>query len=335
MVNWKEGLYTMFSGSGKMELVRQVRLGSPPSPGKNLPSNNHSPSHSPSGTFRKIESNDDSNLRDGSMIASRPNSPSRIGSPSMMSSRSNSPSRIGSPSVFRGSSSSKSHNFQFIADRPASPPRTLGNSNYNSNNTVISSTINVTKLLNSDGIDGIVVRRMLESTVRIRLEKDVIHLQYFKSKDLDYTSFRSKLFDLFELVFNDEEFRYVTSLFDEYDTAQIDGFLFMIFYTKLSTVRKDRESSKIRAKDGNKIKQKEAGDERKKLEKEKKSVVSAEYDFSDETRDLALRKLTFAAKQYNPTDTLSLQSNLDGYVGAVFDAGKCLKICLVKMNINV
>jgi hypothetical protein len=168
----------MFSGSRKMDLVKQMR--SPRSPGTYSPPSNHSRSNSPSSLSRRPES------PFGSIDSSSP----RMGSPSM-----------------------------FTPPRASSPPRTVGNSNYNSSNTVISSANNITKLLNSSDIDGIVVNRMLESTVRLRLQKDSIHLQFFKSKDIDFFLFKSKLFDLFELGFNDEEFRYVISLFDEYNTG--------------------------------------------------------------------------------------------------------------------
>jgi hypothetical protein len=239
----------MFSGSGKMDLVKQMR--SPRSPRVYSPSSCHSRSNSPSSLSRRE---------------------SPFGSP-----------RIGSPSIFTNP------RIENIAERAASPPRTIGNSNYNSTNTVISSANNITKLLNSSDIDGVVVNRMLESTIRMRPEKDSIHLKFFKSKDIDFLSFKSKLFDLFKLVFSDEEFRYVTSLFDEYNAGKIDGYLFLIFYTKLSTLRKDRESLKLREKEDLKMKQITVDAERKKLETEKKSIISADYDFSEETRDTALR----------------------------------------------
>lgn len=205
--------------------------------------------------------------------------------------------------------------------RNQSPSRTVGR--YKRNTVFISSTANLMTLLSSGGTSGAVANKLLESTVHYQPERDAIHLRFFKAKDLNSVIFRLKLLNFFELSFSDDEFEFLCSLF-EGDSSHIDGFEFMIFYIKLSTIRKDREALKHRESQEQLSKLREIEDERKKLEAEKKMSVSANYSFTNGIRASALSKLAAAAKGYDPTDTLCLQSNLDGYAGAVLNAGKIL-----------
>ena len=209
-----------------------------------------------------------------------------------------------------------------------SPPRSPFSSpsrsrNNKTNNTVfISSTANLMNLLNGGGLGGAIANKLLESTVHYQPERDAIHLRYFKAKDLHCGTFRSKLFNFFELSFTDEEFDFFTTLFDAESVGKIDGFEFMILYIKLTSIRKNREAIKQREGQEHLTKLRESDEERKRNEAEKKMTISADYSFNNGIRLTALRKLAAAAKQYDPTDTLCLQSNLDGYAGVILNAGK-------------
>ena len=194
--------------------------------------------------------------------------------------------------------------------------------NQKKKNVFTSSTANLMSLLESKGIEGVVMNRVFESTVYYEPGRDEIHLRFFKSKDIGYILFRMKLLNFFELSFSDTEFEYLANLFDVNSTGKIDGFEFLIFYIKLSTLRKNRDAVKHREILEEATRVRELEDERKKLEFEKKMSSTADYTFTNSNKVTAMEKLAVAAKRYDPTDILCPTSNLDGYTGAVLNAGE-------------
>lgn len=164
----------------------------------------------------------------------------------------------------------------------------------------IASTSNLEKALTDIGTLGVVMRKIMESTVRYRPEKDAVILKAFQSKHIEYDKFRSFLYSAFWLGFEDLEFESFVSYFDPQKDGILNGYDFMIAFTRLNAMRKSRESLAIREKQDMFIQQQKEEEERKQLEKEKKMELAADYGFSDEVRTRAIKKLKDAAFKFDP-----------------------------------
>lgn len=164
----------------------------------------------------------------------------------------------------------------------------------------IASTSNLEKALSDMGTTGIVMNKILESTIRYRPEKDAVILKAFQSKHIEYDKFRSYLYSAFWLGFDDSEFQCFLEYFDPNKNGVLNGYDFMIAFTRLGAIRKSRESLAIREKQELFLLQQKENEERKQLEKEKKMELAADFSFSEEVRQLAIRKLNDAAFKFDP-----------------------------------
>lgn len=164
----------------------------------------------------------------------------------------------------------------------------------------IASTACLETALADPGTIGDVMRRILEATARYRPERDSVMLKAFESKTIDYYLFRQNLNAVFWLQFNDEEFNALVKYFDPTSTQLIDGYSFMIAFTRLSGIRKAKESAITREKQEMFEKQQAEERERKMLEKEKRMETAVDYNFTPEIKTAALKKLETAAKNFDP-----------------------------------
>lgn len=165
----------------------------------------------------------------------------------------------------------------------------------------VASTTSLEKALADPGLTGVMMNKILESTIRYRPERDAVLLKAFQSKHIDYDRFRSYLYSAFWLGFDDNEYHSLLDYFDPLKGGVLNGYDFMIAFTRLNAIRKARESLAVREKQELfEIHQKEE-EERKQLELVKKMDMAADYSFSEETRKRALRKLHEAAFKFDPT----------------------------------
>lgn len=164
----------------------------------------------------------------------------------------------------------------------------------------IASTSNLEKALADMGTLGVVMRKIMESTVRYRPEKDAVILKAFQSKHIEYDKFRAYLYSAFWLGFEDNEFESFLAYFDPQKDGILNGYDFMIAFTRLNAMRKARESLAVREKQELFLLQQKEEEERKQLEKEKKMELAADFSFSDEVRARAISKLKAAAFKFDP-----------------------------------
>ena len=164
----------------------------------------------------------------------------------------------------------------------------------------IASTSNLEKALADMGTLGVVMNKIMESTVRYRPEKDAVILKAFQSKSIPYDKFRAYLYSAFWLGFDEVEFQCFIRYFDPQTDEVINGYDFMIAFIRLGAMRKSRESLEVREKQELFQAQQRDEEERKQLEKEKKMELAADFSFSEDVRVRAMRKLQEAAFKFDP-----------------------------------
>ena len=185
----------------------------------------------------------------------------------------------------------------------------------------VASTANLEKALSDPGIIGVMMNKILHATVRYRPEKDAVILKAFQSKHIEYDQFRSYLYSAFWLGFDDTEFQSLLEYFDAQKDGVINGYDFMIAFTRLGAIRKSRESLAVREKQEIFQMQQKEEEERKQLEKEKKMELAADFSFSEEVKQQAVRKLHDAAFKYDPGHPASRSTeafNVNSLQPAVF-----------------
>lgn len=165
---------------------------------------------------------------------------------------------------------------------------------------VIAATSTLETALCDPGVLGDVMRSVLDATARYRPERDSITLKAFESKTIDYNLFRQSLHNAFWLTFTDEEFNALAKYFDPSSTQLIDGYSFMIAFTRLSGIRKGKEATVIREKQETYERQMAAEQEKKRLEKEKRLELAVDYNYSADVKVFAMKKLQTAAKNFDP-----------------------------------
>lgn len=156
------------------------------------------------------------------------------------------------------------------------------------------------RALSDPGMTGVVMKRILEATARYRPGRDAITLKAFEAKTLEYSFFRQNLSTAFWLTFTDDEFQAVIEFFDPTKAGIIDGYSFMIAFTRLAAMRKDNEAQIVREKQEAFMRNKQAEEERDKIEKEKRNDLAVDYNFNEASKKSALRKLEQAAKNFDP-----------------------------------
>lgn len=164
----------------------------------------------------------------------------------------------------------------------------------------IAATSSLEKALADPGMPGVVMRKVMEATTRYRPHRDAILLKAFESKSMEYQFFRQNLNTAFWLTFTDEEFQAVVQHFDPTKAGIIDGYSFMIAFTRLAAMRKDSEAQVVREKQEIFERNKKDEEERQRIEKEKRNDLAVDYNFNAATQKSALRKLEHAAKNFDP-----------------------------------
>ena len=164
----------------------------------------------------------------------------------------------------------------------------------------VASSSNLKKALEDPGVLGKIMNTVLSSTSRYRPNRDTIVLKAFESKCIEYKQFRFNLHSAFWLKFDDAEFKVLCEYFDPPNSGLIDGYSFMIAFTRLSAIRKSRETHKILLEQEIYAKELKEEEERKKLEKEKKTELKIDLDFDPSVRSTALKKLNTAATKFDP-----------------------------------
>jgi Ca2+-binding EF-hand superfamily protein len=163
------------------------------------------------------------------------------------------------------------------------------------------SSIVLTKFLKEKSTDGVVMRRIFESTVRYHPDRDSVTLKSFESKEIEYPVFRRHLSSIFSINFTDEEYGHVTKIFDADNNGFIDGFQFNVAFIKLHTLRRDRDVKESKKRQEDIARNREFEEERKRLEAEKKMEYEADTDYSEAARSSAMNKLAVAAKKFDPS----------------------------------
>jgi hypothetical protein len=169
----------------------------------------------------------------------------------------------------------------------------------------IASTSNLQKALADMGTTGIMMNKIMQATVRYRPEKDAVILKAFQSKHIEYDKFRAYLYSAFWLGFDDPEFQSFLEYFDSEKDGVINGYDFMIAFTRLNAMRKSQESLAVREKQELFEAQQKEEEERKLLEQEKKMELAADYSFSEEVRLRAVKKMKDAAFKFDPNHPAS------------------------------
>jgi Ca2+-binding EF-hand superfamily protein len=198
-----------------------------------------------------------------------------------------------------------------------------------------SATRNLDYILQEETLLGEVTRKIADVAVRYRRERDAVLLTVFNSNALSYQEFRDHLNRSFRLKFTDEEFTEVIKLFDNDGDGGIDGSEFLVCFTKLglsspllhflfdlffclvplsiASIVKAKEAAAVREKQFQYEQMMKQKEEEKKYNLERKHELLVDYEFSEETRERALAKMTDAAKKYDKNHPAAV--SLDGFDG--------------------
>jgi hypothetical protein len=150
------------------------------------------------------------------------------------------------------------------------------------------------------GLLGNVMRKIYDATSRYRPDRDSIILKSFESRNMEYHLFRQCLQSAFWITYTDDEFVAVVQYFDPNNEGVIDGYAFMIAFTRLSAMKKDKDAYLVREKQSVYEETVKTAKERERYLQEKKTNLAVDYDFTPDIRTLALKKLEIAAKNFDP-----------------------------------
>lgn len=164
----------------------------------------------------------------------------------------------------------------------------------------IAATNRLESALTDVGHLGTVMKKILEATSRYRSDRDGVMLKAFESRTIEYEFFRHNLQAVFWISFTDEEFQVLLDYFDPTKTGIVDGYSFMIAFTRLGAIRKSRESMEIREKQ--EIFEQNIKDDKERaiLEKNKKLESGVDYSFTPDIKKIAMLKLESAASKFDP-----------------------------------
>lgn len=156
-------------------------------------------------------------------------------------------------------------------------------------------------MIEEDSLVGKVVRKIATVASRFRRDRDAVLISAFETSAMNYTDFRVLLKRMFFLDFTDEEYSHVVQLFDTNDDKEVSGSEFVICFTLLAKILRDKrrksdleKASLLRAKSL-------ADEEVKRKSKEAYLYNAADYKFSEEDQASALQKVTHAAWLYDRT----------------------------------
>lgn len=194
-------------------------------------------------------------------------------------------------------------------------------------------TSKLSQLLSDKGMEGIVIKKIMDATVRYNPEKDQIVLKSFQNKFIEPELFRDILYKAFWLAFSDKEFHTMLDILDPGDTGYIDGYQFMIAFIRLGGIRKEKEAEKVRLENEAFIVKTKEEEAKKKMELEKKNDIAADFDFDDETRDQAMKKLVVAASKFDPAHPSS--PSLEAFNGKYISAAVLREMLKRVFNLKV
>lgn len=197
----------------------------------------------------------------------------------------------------------------------------------------IMSSSKLEKLLADKGTKGAVIRRILDSTVRYNPATDTTTLKAFQSRNISYDLFRHYLHSCFWLSFTDDEYNDVLEIFDAPDVGIIDGYQFMIAFIHLGGIRKQQHALIKRKENEQFLKEQQAEEDRKLREAEKKNEIAADFDFTEATRELAMKKLAAAAKKFDPGHPSS--PSLEAFNGKYMSAAVLREMLKRVFNLRV
>ena len=170
------------------------------------------------------------------------------------------------------------------------------------------STAKIDTLIADKGMEGHVMKKLMEATTRYNPETDRITLKLFQNNAIGNTLFRDILNKAFWLTFTDIEYRTLLEIFDPRDNGVIDGYQFIIAFIRLGAIRKDRAAEATRLSQVAFEEKCQEEELKKKLELEKKNDIAADFDFDSSVHDEAMKKLNAASKKFDPARAPSLQA---------------------------
>lgn len=197
----------------------------------------------------------------------------------------------------------------------------------------IASTVNLLRILEDVGPKGRVLKRIMDSTSRYRPDRDAITMKAFQNNAISYVLFRHNLHSAFWLIFSDAEFSAVIEIFDPISNGTVDGYQFVIAFTKLNGIRKDKHAEEVREKQDAFEEAQDDEEDRKQLEAEKRMNMDAvDFDFTQDNRDTAMRKLGQAAEAFDPKHPAS--PNFDSVAGA-FVKPAAFRLVFIGFHVNM
>lgn len=194
-------------------------------------------------------------------------------------------------------------------------------------------TSKLNQLLADKGIEGTVMRKVMDATVRYNPEKDQIVLKSFQNKFIEPDLFRDILYKAFWLAFSDKEFKSMLDILDPSDSGFIDGYQFMIAFIRLGGIRKEKHAEMIRLENEAFIVKTKEEEAKKKMELEKKNDIAADFDFDDDVRDQAMKKLVVAASKFDPAHPSS--PSLEAFNGKYMSAAVLREMLKRVFNLKV
>jgi hypothetical protein len=198
-------------------------------------------------------------------------------------------------------------------DTNATDPHTVLVKKSSKKEGLLISTQKLEKLLEEKSETSKVLEKVLSSTKRYNPQKDQITMKLFQNKFIQVDLFREILFKAFWLSFENMEYDLFLNIFDPDDAGYIDGYQFMIVFTRLGAIRKDRDAQRHREKREEFRKKMNEENRIKLLESEKKNEIAADFDFDEEIKEDALKKISIAAKKFDPAHPAS--PSLDAFEG--------------------
>ena len=148
---------------------------------------------------------------------------------------------------------------------------------------------------------GKAIRKVAHAAARYEKGRDQVRISAFETSSIDYYNFRILLGRMFFLEFTDEEFEEVCKLFDANGDKEIDGDEFIVCFTILSNIEKDNARKKQierRQKDHEAFLEMER---QRQLTKEDLAKSVADYNFTEEERKSAMKKIYDAAHLFDRT----------------------------------
>lgn len=181
---------------------------------------------------------------------------------------------------------------------------------------------------------GRAVQKLTHRAAHFRRDRDGVLLGGFESRSLDRAEFRLMLRKVFSLEFSDSEYDESFKLFDTDDMGAVDGCEFLVYFTHLGTLYKDkRKSTQLKKQRDHEVREKRklAEKEQKLQQKRDKSV---DFEYSSDDVAFADSKFRSAAKLYDRSSTSakSVRAFESNYLSPVQFKALCLQTFDLKLT---